>query len=55
MNVNCIYSGSSGNCYIIEDCCGKIMVEAGVPVKKIQKKWGYMVHGIQACLVSHEH
>lgn len=55
MNFKTLSSGSSGNCYIVEGEKAKLMIECGIPIKKIKHKGGFSVHEIQACLVSHGH
>ncbi|MBA1335889.1 MAG: hypothetical protein HPY66_1707 [Firmicutes bacterium] len=55
MNISAIGSGSSGNCYVIDDSHTKLMVECGLPIKKIQEGCGFRLHEIQACLISHGH
>jgi len=52
MEIEVLASSSKGNCYIIDR---EIMIECGIPLKEIKKKWGFKVHEIQACLISHEH
>jgi phosphoribosyl 1,2-cyclic phosphodiesterase len=52
MNIQKLASGSDGNAYILNQ---DIMIECGLPIKTLQKKSGYMLHEIQACLVSHAH
>ena len=48
-------SGSTGNCYKVDNDTDSLMIECGLPIKTIKKEWGFNVHGIQGCLVSHEH
>jgi len=55
MKINILQSGSSGNCYIIDDGQTKLMIEAGLPIKEIKKKGGVNIHELSACLISHEH
>jgi len=50
MKIQKIASGSAGNCYIIDQ---KLLVECGIPIKQIEKKGGYKLHEIEACLLSH--
>jgi len=55
MNIKIIASGSTGNCYIIDDSKTKIMIECGIPIRNIREKGGFTVHENHACLISHEH
>lgn len=55
IDIKVIGSGSSGNCYLANFNGTKILLEAGLPFKKIQQALGYRTSDILACLVSHEH
>ncbi len=48
-------SGSSGNCYLITDGSTTLLIECGLPFKKIQKGLKFKTSSIDACLISHEH
>jgi len=48
-------SSSKGNLYTVDNGKTKIMLECGLPIKKIKEKLGFRVHEISACLISHEH
>lgn len=48
-------SGSSGNCYLANINGDRILLEAGLPYKKIQKAMDYKVYELEGCLVTHEH
>ena len=48
-------SGSSGNCYILEDSGRKLILDAGCKDSDIKRGLNYDVMGVDACLVSHEH
>lgn len=50
-----IASDSSGNCYLIDDEETKLLIEAGIPVKKIQQGCGWMLSDVAGALISHEH
>lgn len=53
-------SGSSGNCYIVE-CTNedgqteKLIIEAGVPFKGVQKALKFDLSGISGCCITHNH
>ena len=51
MKIKKLASGSIGNCYIINN---NLMIDCGIPINQIQKKGGYNLHEIVACLLSHE-
>ncbi len=53
MKVDCLASGSSGNCYIVTDGHTRIMLECGLSFSKIMKKSGFSIP--KYCLISHEH
>lgn len=55
IDVRTIGSGSSGNCYLVNINNTKILLECGLPFKKIQKALNYKVSDIDFCLVTHEH
>ena len=60
MKIISLSSGSHGNCYVISNDKGgdKIMIEAGLPPKKLKKalwKEDIMLKDISNCLISHEH
>lgn len=55
MNIKVIGSGSSGNCYRIDDGTTSLLLEAGLPIKKIKEGCDFDLAGISGCLVTHEH
>ena len=54
MILDIINSGSNGNCYILHNNTEALVLEAGVPLKKITDILGG-VSCIRACLITHEH
>lgn len=48
-------SSSKGNAYVVSDGDTTLLLECGLTFKELQKRLGYQVSGITACLVSHEH
>lgn len=48
-------SSSRGNCYIVSDGDTTIMLECGIPFRRIKKELGFDLSAVQACLISHEH
>lgn len=49
--IKIIASGSSGNCYLLD----RIIIECGIPFKKLQKAVNYELKGVEWCLVTHGH
>jgi len=45
------HTGSTGNLYQV----GDLLVEAGVPIRKIKEALGYDLSGVSGCLASHGH
>lgn len=48
-------SSSGGNAYIVADDQTRLLLEAGVGHRKLQKLCGFSLGDFQGCLVSHEH
>lgn len=56
MILTCLGSGSSGNCYLLRDSKGKILIlDAGIPIKKIKQGCNWNVSDIVGCVVTHKH
>lgn len=55
MEINAIASGSSGNCYNIKDGQTSLLIEAGIPIKEIQKGLDFKLGEVAGCIVSHQH
>lgn len=55
MTIKAIGSGSYGNCYRIDDGHTALLLEAGLPIKKIKAGCDYDLASIAGCLVTHEH
>ena len=53
LEVTCYASGSAGNCYVIGNGQTTIMVDPGLPIRKLQKLTGYLMP--DAVLCTHEH
>lgn len=51
MNINVFASSSAGNSYQV----GNLLIEAGVPIKKIKQSLNYKLSSILGCLISHCH
>ena len=55
MDIKIIASGSSGNAYLIGDGKTRLLLDAGIPFKRIQIGCGFRTSSIDACLVTHRH
>lgn len=55
MNIRCVASGSTGNAYFITDGFTTLLIECGVPFRKIQEFCNFRTSQIGACLITHEH
>lgn len=55
MKIKVIGSGSSGNCYRIDDGKTALLLECGLPIKKIKEGCDFNLSSIAGCLVTHEH
>lgn len=48
-------SSSRGNCFHVTDGSTRLLLEAGIPFKEIQRKLNFKTSEISGCLVTHEH
>ena len=55
MDIKIIASGSSGNAYLIGDGKTRLLLDAGIPFKRIQIGCGFRTSSIDGCLVTHRH
>ena len=56
MNVKCLATGSSGNCYALQDNEGHILLlDCGISVKEIKIGIDFQISKIVGCLVTHSH
>nr|DAM67733.1 MAG TPA: YycJ-like MBL-fold protein [Caudoviricetes sp.] len=55
MQIEVLGTGSAGNCYKVEIGRATLLLECGLPFKLIQRKLGFKLSDIDACLVTHEH
>lgn len=55
MGIKIIASGSSGNAYLIGDGHTLLLLDAGIPFKRIQIGCGFRTSSIDGCLVTHRH
>ena len=55
MKIEVIASGSKGNCYKVSNKNTALLIECGIPYKKIQQTLSFKTTDIDGVLVSHEH
>lgn len=55
LKLSTVCTGSSGNCYILEDENESIMIDAGGVFKSLLKKYGNELKKCKAALITHEH
>lgn len=55
MDITVIASGSSGNAYRVSDGTTSLLLDAGIPLKVIQKALNFRVRDLSGCLITHEH
>lgn len=53
--ITVIASGSTGNCYHITDGVTCVLLDAGVPIRKIREGCKFGLGDVSACLVTHSH
>lgn len=55
MKLTVLGSGSSGNCYLLQNENETLIIECGLPYKTILKGLDFNLENVVGCLVSHEH
>lgn len=55
MVLKCLGSGSSGNCYLLSSGTETLIIEAGIPYKRILKGLDFNLMNIVGVVVSHSH
>ena len=55
MKLKVLGSGSSGNCYLLQNENETLIIECGLPYKTILKGLDFKLQNVVGCLVSHEH
>ena len=55
MNLKVLGSGSSGNCYLLENETECLVIEAGLPLMEVKKAIGFNIKKIVGVVASHEH
>jgi len=55
MKLKVLGSSSHGNCYILSTPTGSLILDVGLPWRKIQKGLDYELREVVGALISHEH
>lgn len=55
MKLKCLGSGSSGNCYILENATEALIIEAGVKFNDVKITLDFNISKVVGVLVSHQH
>lgn len=55
MEVKVLASGSSGNSYLISEGEESILLDAGIPFKRLQALSGHKMLDVSGCLITHSH
>lgn len=55
MLIKSLASGSSGNCYLIDDGATRLLIEVGISWKRIREALGFETISLSGVLVSHGH
>lgn len=55
MEIQIIGTGSTGNAYKIEDGQTELLLDAGLPIKRIQEALKFKLTSLEGCLVTHRH
>lgn len=55
IDIQVLGSSSKGNCYRVTDGVTPVLLEAGLPIRRIKEGLNFKLSEIEACLISHEH
>lgn len=55
LRLRCAGTGSSGNSYALMSDRETLLLDAGLPIKKIKEMCDWNVTNIVGCVISHEH
>lgn len=55
MKIHCLASGSAGNSYAVDDGESVLLLEAGVPARRIASRYLKLLPRVVGCLITHEH
>lgn len=53
--LKCVGTGSSGNCYILNVDDRRLILDAGLPIKRIKEGLDWTLNGLSGAIVSHAH
>ena len=55
MNLKCLGSGSSGNCYLLSTDTETLILDCGIPIMEIKKGLNFDLSKVVGCVVTHDH
>lgn len=56
MRLKCLGSSSAGNCYTLTSESGETLIlDCGIPIRKIKKGLDWNIRGIKGMIISHAH
>lgn len=55
MDIRVLASGSTGNCYRISDGKTTLLLDAGIPIKRIRMGCDFRLGDVSGCLITHYH
>lgn len=55
MKLTCLGSGSSGNCYLLDNDTECLVIEAGIPFREVKKALNFNISKIVGVVISHSH
>ncbi len=55
IKIKCFGSGSKGNGYLLDDGRSQLLIECGIPMKKVIKEMNFNMSHVEGCLITHEH
>lgn len=55
IEIRCLASSSAGNSYAVDDGDSVLLLEAGIPAKKIIAGYNDLLPRVAGCLITHEH
>ena len=55
INFKCLGTGSKGNCYLLKSEKETLILDCGIPIKKIKQSLDYNISNVAGVCVSHFH
>ena len=55
LELTCLHTGSSGNAFVLSSSAGRILLDAGISLKRIQQGIGYGLSSVDGALIGHSH